>query len=196
MNDLWKTNVGKHTIRIVRLKRDELAKSSVLVTGPTVRIYGTSPCDVQYQGEKRKMLDACAAAAKWASKLDISTVGGPILSGALLAEGIAAHSERLLPFYIAKKPGYYRPYKHEAERVRGIFRGKYIIVDDIICTGNSMEIALGYVKSYNGDDLEGLEAILSFSGGFRVSVRSHPLLVKLTEEGKAFGLYCSKRRRS
>jgi orotate phosphoribosyltransferase len=195
MNDLWKTKIGRRTITIVRLKREDSDGSWFAARSYGVSL-GYSPYSVQYAGDKQLTLDIYSAIAKWASKNDITTVGGPILSGAVLAEGIAARSKRLLAFYIAKRKGYYRPYKHPVEKVKGIFRGKYIIVDDAICSGNSMEIALANVKSENCGSLEGLEAVLSLGGGVNVHAKSHPLLAQLINEGKVFGLYCLERRKS
>lgn len=187
-------DAGKHTIRIVRFDWDE--DSPTMVHGRVAKkIRGTPPYAVQYDGDKQTRSDVYSAAAKWISELGAKSVGGPILSGALIAEGIAAKSRKLQPFYIRKKAGLYRTFKHSDDNIRGICTGSYVVVDDIVSSGDTMEVALRYICRDYGN-LEGLEAVLVMSGEFGVNAKKNPLLAGLIKEGKVFGLYCSKRRRS
>jgi len=188
-------DAGKHTIRVVRLAWDKEDPPTSVHGRAARRVRGTPPYDVQYNGDKQRRSDVYSAAAKWVSELGAKSIGGPILSGALIAEGIAAKSRRLQSFYIKKKAGLYRTFKHSDDNIRGVCRGNYVVVDDIVSSGDTMEAALKNICRDNGD-LEGLEAVLVMSGEFRVNAKSNPLLAGLIKEGKVFGLYCSKRRRS
>jgi adenine/guanine phosphoribosyltransferase-like PRPP-binding protein len=191
VKNIWKIDGRKHTISIVRLVSEINCNS--LRAYPATLIRSLAPEDVQYHDAKQQMLDICSAIARWASAFGISSVGGPILSGAVLAAAIAAQSKTLSSFYVAKKAGYYKPSRHCLQRVKGICRGKYVLIDDIISSGDSMELALKNIEQDNGN-LEGLEAIINLGGEFCITTKPHRLLTGLIEEGKVFGLYCSKRR--
>ena len=187
----------KHTIKIVRLS-GRISGGCTLNLETSLRVVCKGiPYDIQYQNKKQERSDIYSAIAKWASELGVSSIGGPILSGAVLAEGIAARSRSLLPFYITKKPGLYKAFKHSNERIKGVILGrKYIVVDDIVSSGDSMESALkNIILSYG--NLDGLKAVITLSGGFSITIKPHPILMKLADEGKLFCLFClNKRRRS
>jgi len=188
-------DIGSHRIKIVKLGGEKSSSGNTFFVKSTTEISSDYlPYAVQYRGNKEERSDIYSAVAKWALELGASSIGGPILSGAVLAEGISARSKSLLPFYISKKPGYYKPYKHTDENVKGCCRGDYVIVDDIISSGNSMEFALRNVRR-DFPDLDRLKAILVFSGEFDMPAKKYPILKSLIEEGKLFSLYCSNRRR-
>jgi orotate phosphoribosyltransferase len=197
MKDVTKIDVGKHTIKIVRLKEyDSKNKYAYITAEPCVAPgYGFfPPGDIQYCcTDKQKRADIYSAIAKWATAIKVDSIGGPILSGALLAEGVAARSRKLLPFYINKRKGFYKPTKHSVLQIKGKLNGKYIIIDDLVADGDTLETALRNIM-YNQASLDDLKAVLILDGSFSINKKSRPKLTRLVNEGKVFTLYCGRRK--
>lgn len=187
-------SIGSHTIRIVRLVRDTKC-CGLSFTPETVLPLNDRrlPYDFQYKADKRMRADIYSAIAKWLSEIGVVSVGGPILSGAVLAEGIASRSERLQPFYINKRRGLYKTFKHCEEPVRGTCLSPYAVVDDVISEGFTLNSALANLKQNNGD-LDGLKVILVMNGGFDLANRT-PLMTEAAKSGKVFGVWCHDRKR-
>lgn len=77
----------------------------------------------------------------------IRTVAGPVLSGALMAHSIALFSnEKIRAIYLGKPDAQYTP-AHHSDYPEILF--PYVIVDDIICSGEAMRFSIDQCLNNN-----------------------------------------------
>jgi len=123
--------------------------------------------------------------ADWVMMMGVKSIGGPVMSGAVLASGIAAVSGRLDSFLI-DKPQRTPPRRHPPDMVRGMRVKPFILVDDVLCTAQEMEYAIAMA----GDETEGLRAILIMDNRFRLESEPSkvPLTCRLLKKGRVYGI--------
>jgi hypothetical protein len=123
--------------------------------------------------------------ADWAVMMGAKSIGGPVMSGAVLASGIAAVSGRLDSFLI-DKPDRQPPRRHPPRMIRGMRAEPFILVDDVLCTAQEME----YAVATAGDETEGLRAVLVMDNRFRLESKPSdvPITCRLLKKGLIYGI--------
>lgn len=109
---------------------------------------------IVYSESIESQIDYLSEVSNWLSTI-VDFVGGPVLSGALLAQTIATLSGgELSPFSISKPNGLYKPLYHYNFDLRGLYRnhkknkygGKIAIVDDVLSQGTTLSHSLNALR--------------------------------------------------
>lgn len=122
------------------------------------------------------------AIGRWARGLGARSVGGPVMSGAMLASGIAAVAG--LDAFLIDKPERHPPRRHSPNMVRGMWREPFVIVDDLICTAQDMERSIAIAGA------ESMVAALIMDNRFRLESdpKDVPLVCTALKQGRMFGI--------
>jgi hypothetical protein len=85
--------------------------------------------------------------ARWCAEIGVKSIGGPVATGALLAQGVFVASEgNIRAFFIPKEKAHYCRLGH-GPGVQGKRRGPFLLIDDCVDTGNQMNHCLKYIKA-------------------------------------------------
>jgi hypothetical protein len=180
---IW--NDRRHEVRIASFQRRG-TKRGVVASSKWLEGLSHWPGSMQYEPcppETRKRFYKYIA--DWALMMGAKSIGGPVMSGAILASGIAAVSGRLDSFLI-DKPERQPPRRHPPNIIRGMRTEPFILVDDVLCTAQEMERAV----TLAGDETEGLKAVLVMDNRFRLESKPSdvPITCRLLKKGLIYGI--------
>lgn len=110
--------------------------------------------EIVYSLPASLQIEHLSEVSEWLSTM-VDFIGGPILSGALLAQTVAIVSGgRLSPFSISKPDGLYSSMCHPDSNIKGFFRvhhsdhdGKIAIIDDVLYQGRTLSHAVDVLRS-------------------------------------------------
>ena len=175
----------RHEIRIANFRRRGTNRG-VVASNKWLEGLRHWPGSIQYEAcppaTRKKFY---AHIAKWAITMGAKSIGGPAMSGAMLASGIAAVSGRLESFLI-DKPQCMPPRRHPPHTIRGRHTEPFILVDDVLCTAQEME----YAVDTAGDETQGLIAVLVMDNRFRLESEPSeiPITCRLLKKGLVYGI--------
>jgi hypothetical protein len=177
---LWQD--GRHEIRIAPFTRRGV-KRGVMASSRWLEELRYWPGSIQYDPcppETRGLF--YKAIGEWARGLGARSIGGPVMSGAMLASGIAAVAG--LDSFLIDKPDRHPPRRHPPHMIRGICREPFLIVDDLICTAQDMERSIAVAGA---DDMM---AALIMDNRFRLESdpKDVPLACAALKQGRVFGI--------
>lgn len=110
--------------------------------------------EIVYSSSVTSQIKYLSEVSEWLSTM-VDFVGGPILSGALLAQTVATLSGgKLSPFSITKPNGLYEPICHYPSDLKGFYRdynknheGRIAIIDDVLSEGRTLSHSLNILKN-------------------------------------------------
>lgn len=175
----------RHEIRIARFHRRG-ANRGVIGSNKWLEELNHWPGSIQYEpcppATRKKFY---AHIAEWALTMGAKSIGGPVMSGAVLASGIAAVSGRLDAFLVDKLQRT-PPRRHPPNMIRGRHTLPFVLVDDVLCTAQEME----YAVATAGDETQGLVGVLVMDNRFRLESKPStiPITCRLLKKGLVYGM--------
>lgn len=145
-----------------------------------------------YRMSIAELIPCYQAIAEWALKNGVCSVGGPLFSGALIAQGICLAAKSKLSFF--QIPSKQKAVRH-ARRIYGQLTPPVLLVDDMVESGITMEQVM-YHLLHESDELlfEDIFGVVTFDTFLLVRLDGKfqwddkPLLKTLYEREKIWAL--------